>query len=146
MNHLFALIAMLAFRRRRKSAAGDCLPNAWKSSALVLGLFAFIGTPPNTAHADGALLSGEFESHACQAIMGLNSSEAQYAACVGSLSDSLAAAYHKNDVSRGANNVSWNPFQRACAEVGIRPYSRIFKKCVVDLSSTLFKLDSIPGR
>jgi hypothetical protein len=101
---------------------------------------------PNIAHAGEPLVSEEFESHACQAIMGLNSSEAQYAACVSSLSQSLAAAYHKDDVSREANDVSWNLFQRTCAAVGIRPNSHIFKKCVVDLSSTLFKLDSIPGR
>ena len=78
--------------------------------------------------------------------MGLNPSEAQYAACVSSLNQGLAAAYHKDDVSGDADDLSWNSYQGACAEIGIRPNSRIFKKCVVDLSVTLFKLDSIPGR
>ena len=132
--------------RRWKRATGACLPNVWQACALALGLCGFIGVLPNAAHADQALVSAGFESHACQVTMGLNSSEAQYAACVASLSQSLVAAYYRNDVSRDGNNILGNSYQRACAQVGIRLNSYIFEKCVVDLTSTLFKLDSIPGR
>lgn len=143
MSHLFALLAISIFQPRSKPAMTIWLSNTWKSSALAVGI---IGALTNTAYADGILASAQLETSACETIMGLNPSEAQYAACLGSLDQSLAATYHKNDLSADANDVSWNSFQRACAEIGIRPHSRTFKKCVVDLSATLLKLDSIPGR
>jgi hypothetical protein len=147
MNHLFALLATSAFERRRGRAPGIYLPNAWTWGALVLGLFSLVGGLSQIAYGDAAPASAAaFESDACEKIMGLNSSEAQYAACVETLRRSLSAAYYRNEVARETLNASWNPFQRACAEVGIRPNSLVFDRCVVDLSMSLFKLDSIPGR
>jgi hypothetical protein len=149
MNHLLALLALSAFEKRRRRAPGVYLPNAWTWGALALGLFSVIGGLSQIAYADGAPApssAAAFESDACQKIMGLNSSEAQYAACVETLRQSLSAAYYRNEVARETLNASWNPFQRACAEVGIRPNSRVFDRCVVDLSMSLLKLDSIPGR
>ena len=144
MNHLFALIGIIIFRRRSKLAVNIWPPNGWKWSALALGI---IGALPGEASADGTRVSvPSLQAYACDTIMGLNPSEAQYVACVSSLSESLAAAYRKKAISSDARDVALNRFQRACAEIGIRPYSRPFKKCVIELSVTLFKLDSIPGR
>jgi hypothetical protein len=149
MNHLFALIAILVIQRR--SIAGnmkqtDCtaregvhLPKAWKAFALAIGICGLIDALPNTAHANRAAMSPQLATHACQTTMGLNASEAEYAACVSSLNHSLAAAYDSDEVSR-------NPVERACAEMGIRLRSAAFNKCVVDLSSSLFKLQNLPGR
>jgi hypothetical protein len=123
----------------RVDSKGNCVINAWTSLALALGTCGLIGTFPNNAHAGRAVASAQLASHACQATMGLNPSEAEYAACVRSLNLSLAAASEENDISR-------NLHERACAEMGIRLRSATFNKCVVDLSSTLLKLESIPGR
>jgi hypothetical protein len=145
MNHLFALIAMSMFQRRKKPAvepAGHRRRERvrlllWK--ACVLGICGSIGALPNTVHADRAVAPAQIANRACQTTMGLNPSEAEYAACIVSLNLSLAAAYEADDVSR-------NPIERACAEMGIRLRSYTFNKCVVDLTSTLLKLQSIPGR
>lgn len=123
----------------RVSHKGVRLPHARKALALALGISGLIGALPNIAYADRAVASAQVASHACKTTMGLNPSEAEYAACVRSLNSSLAAAYDADDVSE-------NPVERACAEVGIRLRSYIFNKCVVDLTSTLLKLESIPGR
>lgn len=130
MNHLFTLIAMSVFQRRRT-------PAAWTLWALALGIAGFIAVLPNIVHADGAGVLAQRD--ACQTIIGLNPSEAEYAACTRSLNQSVAAAHDANDISL-------NPLERACAAVGIRPNSQTFRKCVVDLSSSLLKLESIPGR
>jgi len=118
---------------------GVHLPKAWKAFALAIGICGLIDALPNTAHANRAAMSPQLATHACQTTMGLNASEAEYAACVSSLDHSLAAAYDSDEVSR-------NPVERACAEMGIRLRSATFNKCVVDLSSSLFKLQNLPGR
>ncbi|HLZ66241.1 MAG TPA: hypothetical protein VKQ29_08410 [Aliidongia sp.] len=67
--------------------------------------------------------------HACADAMGLNPADAEYAACVSSLKQTLARPKNAGGTQRDREAA-------ACAEVGLTPGTPAFQQCVLNLDQT----------
>jgi hypothetical protein len=67
--------------------------------------------------------------HACADAMGLNPADAEYAACVSSLKQTLGRP-------SGAGGTQRDREAAACTEVGLAPGTPAFERCVLNLDQT----------
>lgn len=67
--------------------------------------------------------------HACQSTLGLTVNNTDYAACVATLNQAVAAAQPQNHRPAPTGN--------ACAEVGLTPGTNGFERCVANLDGAL---------
>ena len=77
------------------------------------------------------------EHHACAIVLGLDPSVAGYAACVGSLHQSLDQA---RPSAQDGNEAA------ACADVGLGPTDPGFAQCAADLRATLWNQELLGPR
>lgn len=94
---------------------------AWTAIAGAL-VAAFLGT---TVPAVAAVTPSQqaIESHACGVTLGLNPSEADYAACVGSIDRTLSLVGARETAAKDRND---------CVEQGLSPDTAALARCIVD--------------
>ncbi|WP_044560527.1 hypothetical protein [Azospirillum sp. B4] len=76
--------------------------------------------------------------HTCQTTLGLTVNDTDYAACVSTLSQSLAAAMPHERRGMPTDNV-------ACAEVGLMPGSAGYARCIANLDGALAQAQLAPN-